>query len=130
MQIRQTYNVCRSHPLPILRFHGETVPLWGGTVLEARRSREACARHGAVDDVFTSLPPSVHASPKQATHHMGALSCRCNRCRPSTCSRRRSRCGRVVSLAMLLRERANPIKDSSRPFLWSLSACVSAALVF
>ena len=88
MQIRQTCNAFRSHTTPILCFHGETVPLWAGTVLEARRSREACARHGAVDDVFPSPPPTVHASPKQAQPHMGAIFCRCNRCMPLSCSRR------------------------------------------
>ena len=108
MQIRQTYNVLGSHTFPILCFHGETVPLWAGTVLEARRSREACARHGAEDDVFPSLPPTVHASPKQATPHMDALFCRCNRCRPPGCPRQPSidstLSGRVTSLASPIQE--------------------------
>ena len=56
MQIRETYNVSKTHHIPILCFHGGTVPLWGGTVLEARPSREACARHTAKDDVFHRIP--------------------------------------------------------------------------
>ena len=98
MQIRQTTNVFRTHPIPTRCLHGRTVPLRGGTVPEARRSREACAQHAAEDDVFLSLPTTVHASPKRATYHMDSIACRCNRCGLPGCLRR----GPVVSEVLVV----------------------------